>query len=392
MHATKNTSEKSAIDFVLATEQIEEGIQRIIIDEKCDYVLKGSSLTDHNSIIMDLDVGEAAHAKNERVTRWRLNAPTEKWDLFENELLKKADECRAIMEQEGNDINYRYGLWKALIETQALQSIGKTTSKLNRGKKESSIIKTLRKQKREAKKKFEKETDCMKKPILRDEYIQKQIELREQIHYEHEEQMESCFTRMVEKGIKGFWEAMKNTQRDELSNWICMKDENGKQILDHEQQKETAASYYENLYSPDDELQAHPYHDYVKTKMIEYTNDLDHEQEWYNELPCKKSVENAILLKKNNKATTDLPNEILKGGGKGLVECIYPVFKRFWNNGELAKELNEGVITSVYKGKGDREKLNFQRGITVSSSISMIFEELINQRITKMVPLTPAQG
>ena len=46
----------------------------------------------------------------------------------------------------------------------------------------------------------------------------------------------------------------------------------------------------------------------------------------------------------------------------------------------------------MYKGKGDREKLKFQRGITVSSSLSMICEDIINERMTKLVELTPAQG
>ena len=56
------------------------------------------------------------------------------------------------------------------------------------------------------------------------------------------------------------------------------------------------------------------------------------------------------------------------------------------------REWNQGVISSVYKGKGDREKLQFQRGITVSSAISMICEEIINERMGEVVSLTQAQG
>ena len=56
------------------------------------------------------------------------------------------------------------------------------------------------------------------------------------------------------------------------------------------------------------------------------------------------------------------------------------------------KEWNLGLISNIYKGKGDREKMKFQRGITVSSSISMILEEIINERMVQIVPLTQAQG
>ena len=387
-----NPSEMSAIDFVLASEQVEDQIEKIVIDEKCDYVLGGLALTDHNSIIMNVDIENVESRTNEKITRWRLNAPAEKWDTFENALYQKSEECKRIMEQDFIDMDSQYGKWKSIIETQTLQCIGKTTIKANRKRAESVIIKTLRIEKREARRNFQNENDQIIKGIAKDKYIEKQIELRNQIQYELEEQMETRFIRMIEKGPNGFWREMKIIQRDELSNWISIKDENGQRILDPEKQKEIVANYYEELYSPDTSLKEHAYHEYVAIKIIEYSNNYDYEMEWYNRIPSKKEVEEAIKLKKNNKATTDIPNEILKRGGKGFVECFYPVLERFWNYEKTTKEWNEGIITSVWKGKGDQEKLKFQRGITVSSSISMIFEELINERMTNLIPLTTAQG
>ena len=76
-----------------------------------------------------------------------------------------------------------------------------------------------------------------------DEYIQKQVELRDQIHFEIEKQMELRFTRMIENGPKGFWNEMKSTKRDELSNWVAIKDDDGNRVLDPEHQKEIAAKY-----------------------------------------------------------------------------------------------------------------------------------------------------
>ena len=59
------------------------------------------------------------------------------------------------------------------------------------------------------------------------------------------------------------------------------------------------------------------------------------------------------------------------------------------------KQWNLGLISSIYKGKGDREKLKFHRGITVSSAVkpvSMVLEEAINQRMVQLIPFTQAQG
>ena len=55
-------------------------------------------------------------------------------------------------------------------------------------------------------------------------------------------------------------------------------------------------------------------------------------------------------------------------------------------------EWNEGRITSLWKGKGDKEQLTNHRGITTSSAIGTIFDSLLDNRIEKIVPFTEAQG
>ena len=83
---------------------------------------------------------------------------------------------------------------------------------------------------------------------------------------------------------------------------------------------------------------------------------------------------------------------MLKRGGRGFVEWLYPVIKNFWEKEVVPRIWNNGLITIIYKGKGDREVMNFQRGITVSSTISMVCEELINNRMIRLIPFTQAQG
>ena len=51
-----------------------------------------------------------------------------------------------------------------------------------------------------------------------------------------------------------------------------------------------------------------------------------------------------------------------------------------------------GIITNVFKGKGDREKMENQRGITVSSSIGTIAEEILTNRLMKTITFSQAQA
>ena len=77
-------------------------------------------------------------------------------------------------------------------------------------------------------------------------------------------------------------------------------------------QKEKTAEYYDKLYSFDANLEKHAHHEYVRTKIKEYELNRKFDELWYNELPSKKEIEEIIKRKKNKKATTNFPNEILK--------------------------------------------------------------------------------
>jgi len=167
-----------------------------------------------------------------------------------------------------------------------------------------------------------------------------------------------------------------------------VKDKDGKRVYDQERNKETRASYYEDLYSKKD-VPPHPSHEIIKEKVQTWSDDNDEGEN--DDLPTKAEIKRAIQNKKNKKATTDWTNEVLKNGGDPMVDLIYPVIKAFWEEERAFEQWNEGIITSVYKGKGDREKLENQRGITVSSSIGTIVEEIITNRLLQTIRFTQAQ-
>ena len=134
--------------------------------------------------------------KKNKEVRWRLNAPVEKLEDFEDELAAKSQVCRQIMHQSG-DFNIKYDKWRNVVERVALETIGKSTVKFGSRRNESGIVRSIRREKKNAKKEFEDETCAVKKPKLKKIYMRKQGELRTQIEYEHNDAISKKFSSMV---------------------------------------------------------------------------------------------------------------------------------------------------------------------------------------------------
>ena len=113
---------------------------------------------------------------------------------------------------------------------------------------------------------------------------------------------------MSREGNNGFWREVKRVKTDHSSEWISLKDDDGRRVLDPNSQKEIMANYYSNLYSFDDSHEKHWYHEYVKRKYQEFEKNRVYENLWYNALPSKETIGEIVQAKKNKKTTTDIPN------------------------------------------------------------------------------------
>ena len=69
-----------------------------------------------------------------------------------------------------------------------------------------------------------------------------------------------------------------------------------------------------------------------------------------------------------------------------------PLIRKVWESEEIPQEWNAGSITTIWKGKGDKECLNNHRGITVSSAIGNIIEEVIDKRMEKTISFSQGQA
>ena len=188
-----------------------------------------------------------------------------------------------------------------------------------------------------------------------------------------------------------FWKERKRMSRNQTNECLTVKDDRGERVHDPSDIKQTTARYYENLYAIKP-TRTHPHHNVVVKEILEFSNDMTHENQWYNEPPTKQEIKEIIDNKKNGKASTDLRNEIIKNGGDQFVQNLMPLIHSIWRDEEIPTEWNKGSITTIWKGKGDKERFENHRGITVSSSVGSILEEVIDRRMEKLVKLSPGQA
>ena len=79
-------------------------------------------------------------------------------------------------------------------------------------------------------------------------------------------------------------------------------------------------------------------------------------------------------------------------GGRGLKLCLVKVFNRMIALEHIPPTLNEGLIISIYKGKGkDPFAPGSYRGITLSSVIIKLFEVMILHRLSPVLEATGVQ-
>ena len=389
----KRDGEKSAIDFVTASYEASLMIEKVIIDESGDFRMRGKSESDHNTILINISLNDIVSSIPKKVTTWNLHAPAEHWMLFREELSKMTDKAKHIMSNRELHITERYNKWEQLIYKAGMKSIGKTTFKPKNTPQASNEMLALRKERNDLKKKFESEKKGEMKGKLLREYVDKQNEIKEKAKEEEKERLKMRFHKMInEENHNGFWKERRAMKQEVSNEWMVVKDSDGKRSLDPEKNKDIIADYYENLYA-NGECQHHPHHDFVKSEIERITNDMGNdEMREIDAIPTKEEIKQAIANKKRRKATTDWRNEILKRGGSPMIEMIYPVVEAFWNEEKTPKHWNQGIISNVWKGKGDRECMSNQRGITVSSSIGNIAEEILTNRLMKTITFTQAQA
>ena len=389
---TNNDTEFSAIDFVVATEDAKSWIQQMKIDEDGLVKVQGKNNSDHNTISIHLTLHATYRPKTMKKTNWNIHAPEAQWTAFTNELSRQYSKAKAIITNPYENIDTKYKKWLREMENAARKTIGKTTFKEGRGKKPSETIKHLNDQKKALKNRIQEEKNTVLKSSMINVYKEIQEKTRKQIVIEKTNTIKEKLEKIAnEPNQNALWKEKKRVQRNPMMECMIVKDNEGNRQFEPNRIKENVASYYETLYSMK-EYTFHPYHTEIEKRIHTYTNDLTHENSYYNSVPSMEEIIRIIENKKNGKSTTDIKNEMLKKPGETMATFLYPLITTIWKEENIPHDWNKGAITSLYKGKGDKESLINYRPITTSSAIGTVLEAAIDRRIECVVPFTPAQG
>ena len=226
---TKNNTEYSAIDFVVASEETMPWIRNMLIDEDGLYKVKGRNQSDHNTILIELHMTGTLHPKTTKKTCWNIHAPEQKWNSFIGEINQRYAKARAIISNPSLNINNKYKKWLLEIENAARKTIGKTTIKEGKQKKPSITITQFNYQKKQIKAQIQIERNAETKEKLINEYKEVQEKTKEQIIREKTEEIKEKFEKIIgEPSRHSFWKEKKRVTRNPASECIIIKDNNGK--------------------------------------------------------------------------------------------------------------------------------------------------------------------
>ena len=345
-------NEKSMIDYIMTTASIAKNVSSTIIDEDGAHRVKSKKDSDHNNV---------SFAKlSENLTR-------------------------------------NYEKVEERIRNTLKQTIGKQKIRIDKPPKpKSPAITEARKEKKEAKRKFEeacKSKNPAEKIAKKEQYQKTQRKLREEIEkYEKEatEKRLADLQRRARKDPNTIWQARKKVKRkNDLDYNIITEDD--RVITDPEETKTHIEVYFRDLYqarpgTPEYETWTTHISDTVK----KITEPRTISNETITELGIKKAIKK--LKRKKSLGPDEIPNEVFIESNKKVRDILLKTINSIHSTEEIPPSWLEGEIIRLYKGKGKKGKCSNERGITLASNFGKLYERIINERVKHQVQITDAQA
>ena len=207
--------------------------------------------------------------------------------------------------------------------------------------------------------------------------------------------MEQTEAKEIEKLIKrngkeelNFWRTIKQIKKKTSTKEEAIEDENGEITKNPRTILKIKSDYYENLYKKNlsaEEIERE--NEYLKD-LEEAFNDIWENLKSYNQKFTKEELMKCIMLLKMNKAhgPDGITYEMIKHGGEELHELILRIANQIlFEEVETPEDWDFGDIISIYKGKGKKTQMKFQRGLTLTSCIMKVVEKMIGSRIGPLI-------
>uniref|UniRef100_A0A8D9EGY4 Craniofacial development protein 2 n=1 Tax=Cacopsylla melanoneura TaxID=428564 RepID=A0A8D9EGY4_9HEMI len=171
-----------------------------------------------------------------------------------------------------------------------------------------------------------------------------------------------------------FYQAIKKTQKEFQPRVRGCRNDDGTVEMDESKVIEKWKTHFEILLNQDCENET------VQNTTIANVNQR------LEDVPRIDEVRNAIKRMRNNRAPgeDDVVAELIKYGGYAVENTIHDIIKEVWENETMPDSWNVGVICPIHK-KGDKEKCQNYRGISLLSSTYKILSVIILGRLKPYV-------
>jgi len=106
-----------------------------------------------------------------------------------------------------------------------------------------------------------------------------------------------------------------------------------------------------------------------------------------DDAPSIEEVKRAIRKLKNGRAAggDDIPPELLKCAVDPVSEALHGLFCTVWKSGRVPVEWKEGIVLSLYGGKGCRAECGSCRPITLLSVPGKVFAHILVARLDPLL-------
>ena len=371
---------RSILDLTVATASAFNLIRTVEIDEMNKYSIESKKAkTDHNATLITLQMKvEKEKEKKREIVRCNGN-----WTAFDD-----------VLQEELQNVESYDSLEKA-IQKASKKIISKEYKFPNRPKifGYNKILKDEIQTRRKLCSMWKMEKEPRRKKDMENLYLEQKDKVNNLMDHLEAEEIQKIIDKNAKEGID-FWKTMKRIKKkpptfDKIRNDKGEITDNVVEILEEKKK------YFKKLYSKPIQTNAESKEEEeILTEIQElFTkgNDLD-----YNRRIATEEVEESIKRSKNGAPGPDeITNMMLKNSLEILKNPLCDVMNAMKENDEdFPPSWELGDIISFFKGKGDPYDLVFQRGITLTSCVLKILENVVGNRVEPIIRevSTPLQG
>ena len=363
--ASQNDGQNTTLDYALITPATYPKVQQMTIDEEGLFRLEGRKPTDHNSIMILLNLPNKPAPSPPPKYNWKMSAQTQ-WPTFQEHITQELPNYDNMQ-----SLQHNYNMWQEATIKSAHIVIG------TRKRKKPNIIPTsaaichAKRQKKEAKIQF---NEALKSKVqarvqqTREQYHTAQQALIEAVHEKEDAIANSKINKIISSGgvhSKQFWTTRRTLLQSNTEDLSCLRDSDGNYIHEEQEVIKVVQEYYTTLYKPKNNPRFDTnWIEYQEDQVSQLAENRQHENLEINILLQDHEVSEVVAKLPNDKAPgpDQLVYEFYKYGGETMEAAMIQLLKNVFVQEEIPSQWQKLTTISIPKGKKDPEYMENKVG------------------------------